>query len=619
MKKLSILLLSFLLCACAPMLQEDYTPTRTSQEVSSKALIELGQARFDEGQFDEAADAFRAALVDTPAGAWGAKARLSLALAENALSHYKQALELALAAAGEPELPASQRTTAYLLAFDLESRLNLNKDVLILGQSLLNSPPVPLSSQQRLQILEKALKACRNLQDGQSAALLVNQVFKTTSSPDAAWLNKFSDLAAQVYPDYAPALKSQWPERDGQLMAEFIWVKYYLKAGPLSEARGISQNLLNTPGLNAAWQEALAITSATLEQAAHGGLPGRVGLIMPLSGSMATYGKPLATAVEMGLGVLNEGGVSLYLEDDGDNPQRAAAAVEKLVNQHQVMVIIGPLGVKSSQAASARAQELGVPIISLSQGRAELLSNREYVFQNYFAPEDQAIALVDALITQRHKYRVAILAPSNSFGKNFAEIMDGILREKGGQTVATSFYTPGTTDFYTIIQELNANYRFDAIFVPDSAERSAGILNAIAEHKLHPIVMGTNLWHSAKLLIGAGSAASGVWFANAYDASVPQSRVPGSFVEDFKHAVGRQPNVLEAQGYDAGLVIRHFMGTLPTPNRTSLAQALQGLNRFPGLCGMLTTKENGKISKPLTVFSVEGGKFVPLFRGPDSF
>lgn len=614
-------IIPLLLCGCAIMQPQSSQPSpRTSQEEASKALLEAGQIHFIKGDFNLAAESYRAALKETPSGLWGARARLGLARVEQAGQRYKEALDLAEQASREPGLPNDLQLEAMLLVFNLEVKLNMEEEALSQGGRLLDSPPVPLSDQQRLDILENLLKICRASHCAASKAMLVNQVFKTTQNPDAAWLNRFSTLASAVYPDYAPTLKGLWPEREGQLMAEFIWAKYYFRIGPMSEARNIIANLADTPGLSPVWREALQLADSRLSQALEGGMEGHVGLILPMSGNMAQYGRPLATAVEMGLGILSgQDGLVLFMEDDMNSPEEAALAVDKLVSQHNVLAIIGPMGVKTSQAAAERAEALEVPLIALSQGQADILTNRRFVFQNYFSPEDQVRALLDALIMQRGKYRVAVLAPSNNFGQSFAAIIEAALIEKGGELAGIRYYHPSTTDFYSIVQELGVNYRFDALFVADGAERSGSIVTAIADNKLNCIIMGPNLWHSSKFLLGAGAAGNGVMFANAFDASVVQNRVETNFVNDFKQVYGRTPNVLDAQGYDAGLLLRHVLAETTAPSRLGVALNLHGVQRFPALCGMLTVEPNGKIAKPLTVFTVDNGRFVPLFRSEDSF
>lgn len=622
MKKILIgLLLPLLFGGCLLIPQEQLTPPpQSSQESASQAFLEMGYQRLAEGDLPAAGDAFQAALIETPAGIWGAQAKLGLSQVEAGQNNLEGALDLAEQALLEPGLNKTIRMQASLQAFDLQATLKHDQAALGRGLALLDTPPLPLTNQQSLDILEKLLAITSRQNDGQTASILVNQVFKNSKDQDAAWLDRFSSLAVAVYPDHAPTLKSLWPRREGQLMAELIWVKYYLKTGPLSEAQAIIGALALTPDMPLPWQEIIAHTQDNIMQALEGGLSGRVGLIMPLTGNQAAYGKPLATAVEMGLGILSgEGGLTLFIEDDAGDPERAAMAVERLVNEHQVLAIIGPLGVKSTYAAAIKADEMKVPLISLSQSNTDLLEGHSYVFQNYFSAQDQVNALVDALIYNRAKYRVLVLAPNNNLGKNFAQIMGETLSEKGGELVSTRFYSTSTVDFYPIVQELAASTSFDALFIPDQAERSGAILNAIAEAHLNKIIMGTNLWHSGKLILTAGSTANGVLVPNAYDASVPQSRVAGDFAMEFKQASGRLPNVLDAQGFDAGLMLRQAIEDSPVPSRTSVAITLKAMQRFPGLCGMLSVQENGKIMKPLTIFTVNGGKFEPLFRSEDSF
>ena len=625
MKKIlaALLLLPFVLGGCLTASEEPWLEPGNQQEQVSQALLDLAQSRIDEGNLEEALDAYRASLNETPQGPFAFRALLGLAGIEQEQGRLVAALTFTAQALDMQDIDPRLRLRGDFRALDLEYALRQYEQVSTRGVWLLQTPPAPLTAPQRLAVLDKLLGACAALKQLETGAMAINQVFKTDftaqSAPDAAWLDDFSNIAMRVYPDYAPFLKEMWPSRDGQLMAELIWAKYYLRLGPLIKAQEISGNLAGTPDLEPAWQEVIVLLQDKVLQGVEGGMQGHVGIILPLSGQTAAYGKPLATAIEMGLGVIaGQTSIVLFMEDDANDPARAASAVDKLVNERQVLAIIGPLGSKSSQAAAERAQALQVPMISLSQG-SQMLTDGGFVFQNYISPRDQAEALVDALISNKNKYRVAILAPSNNFGKGFSPIMEEVLSEKGGQAVVTRYYSANTTDFASIVRELRGAYSFDALFIADNAERGGQIVAVLDEAKINTIIMGTNLWHSGKFILSAGLASNGVLFPNAYDSQTRQSRVPEYFINQFKQAVGRAPNVLDAHGFDVGLILRQVLNEYSVTNRQQVAEHLHQIKSFPGLCGMLTVQEDGKINKPLTIFTVNNGKFVPLYRSAESF
>lgn len=75
----------------------------------------------------------------------------------------------------------------------------------------------------------------------------------------------------------------------------------------------------------------------------------RIGAIMPLSGDLAAYGKPVKEGMELLLTEINEtGGVGgkkleILFEDDADKSIQAVNAFNKLVDTDKVPMILGPL------------------------------------------------------------------------------------------------------------------------------------------------------------------------------------------------------------------------------------------------------------------------------------
>ncbi len=84
-----------------------------------------------------------------------------------------------------------------------------------------------------------------------------------------------------------------------------------------------------------------------------------IGVILPLSGKSAAYGERALEGILMAAEVFG-GSASdryqIYIEDSESSPAVAAQAVDRLVREHQVMAILGPLAWTEAVAVSERAQ-----------------------------------------------------------------------------------------------------------------------------------------------------------------------------------------------------------------------------------------------------------------------
>ncbi len=623
--------LALALAACgAPQAPSPGRATLAAEQEIA-ALLRLGRERLERGRPAEAGDAFRAALDRSPRPAQWAQAMLGLARSERDLGRSGQALERVeqLLARGAPP---DQVMEAQLLAASLELDLKRPQPALTRLRRLLSRPPGPLSQARRREarrLLARALEAAGRPAEAAAALLRLARESGPEPAPELAdQISRVAGLArsSEIKPLLARADR---PELRSALLIGLV--EACLREGRLAEAQRTLAQLRTAPSAGR-WADRLRQLDAQLSQARLV-RPRAVGVILPLSGTYGAFGKRVLAAVELGLGLFSGAGVqppTLYIEDSKNDPNTAAAAVRRLVERYKVMAIIGPVGAATSLAAARRAQQLGVPLITLSQVDGVTLAG-PFVFQNFFTPEAQVDALLKEVMDRQGLQRIAVLAPRNSYGQGFSRLMAARVAARGGSLVRTVYYSPAQTDFAGQIKELvhlpPGNYRpghpdspkpvidFQALFVPDGPERAAMIAPQLAYFDVGGVrLMGTNLWHNPKLIEQGGRYVEGCLFPDAFD---PSSQAPlvRAFEQDFRRALGQEPGVMEAHAYDAALMVRRIlMNSLPPRTRAAFRERLAGLQGLEGVCGRLSVGPERRVNKALTLFTVQSGAFVPLAK-----
>ena len=95
-----------------------------------------------------------------------------------------------------------------------------------------------------------------------------------------------------------------------------------------------------------------------------------IGEIGSLTGSEATFGISTRNAIELALKEVNAAGgvkgkkVDIRVYDDQSKPEEAANAATRLINQDQVLLILGEVASTNSIAMANKAQPAKVPMIS---------------------------------------------------------------------------------------------------------------------------------------------------------------------------------------------------------------------------------------------------------------
>jgi branched-chain amino acid transport system substrate-binding protein len=94
--------------------------------------------------------------------------------------------------------------------------------------------------------------------------------------------------------------------------------------------------------------------------------------------------------------------------------------------------IIGPL--LAVDTAGARAQELKIPLIALTQ-KAEFPLSGEYLFSNFITPQMQVSTLAAYVFKTLGLEKVAILYPDEPYGRRYMQLFQDAVDEYNGQVV----------------------------------------------------------------------------------------------------------------------------------------------------------------------------------------
>jgi ABC-type branched-subunit amino acid transport system substrate-binding protein len=153
---------------------------------------------------------------------------------------------------------------------------------------------------------------------------------------------------------------------------------------------------------------------------------------------------------------------------------------------------------------------------------------------------------------------------------------------------------------------------FDAIFIPDVPEKIALIAPQLIFYDIDDVLLlGTNLWHSDKLIRMAGEYVQDAIMADVFYAEDSEKNVK-EFIMSFEEFYGQSPGFIEALAYDAAMIAFQAASNPRVESRKDLKNELQNLRNFEGVTGLTSLKENGDAVKKLYLLQVEDNKFVEL-------
>lgn len=378
--------------------------------------------------------------------------------------------------------------------------------------------------------------------------------------------------------------------------------------------------------------------------------PYTVGAVLPLSGKASNFGYKTLRGIQLGLGIYgpHASKVKLAVIDSEGNPDSARRAVERLVTEDHVISIIGSLSSKTAVAVASKADELGVPSIALSQ-KAGITDIGPTVFRNSLTSEMQVRQLAKVAIEDLGHKRFAILYPNDPYGVEYANLFWDEVLARGGQVVGAQPYNPKETDFSGPIQRLVGTFyledraeeyryhlrewqkkvktvsgrtlpptdllppiiEFDALFIPDGAVAVSQIAPMLAFQEVNKVhLLGTNIWNTSELVAKGERFVEGSVFVDAFFSNDSRFR-QSAFFRDFQKTFKEEPGLFEAQGYDAGLMVRELIERGQN-TRVGLAESLAEAKTFKGSLGTLYMNASREIERPLTALTVDKGQITPL-------
>jgi ABC-type branched-subunit amino acid transport system substrate-binding protein len=306
--------------------------------------------------------------------------------------------------------------------------------------------------------------------------------------------------------------------------------------------------------------------------------------------------------------------VSLVIRDSKGNPSEAEKAVEDLVTKEKVIAIIGPLLSITADRAAKRAQQLKVPLITLSP--KEFLSGEDdFVFQNSITSSDQIQTLLAFAINELALRTFTVFYPNSPYGLHFKNLFTQEVSRRGGKVQGVVAYQEGQTDFSQEIKfffkkddRLNLNLSVNGLFIPDTYDRVALILSQIASHNIKGLTfLGTNAWNSPSLLSIAGKSAEGTIFVDAFSKKDPSPLV-ARFVKEYQKAYQREPETLEALSYDGARLLREILLPKQISSPLQLKEELRQAQDFQGVTGLKGFGEDGKAIRSLSILKVNKGQ-----------
>ncbi len=344
----------------------------------------------------------------------------------------------------------------------------------------------------------------------------------------------------------------------------------------------------------------------------------RVGVNAELTGSKPTVGDSCRKAAELLAAQVNQAGgmqvgekkcpLKLFIEDNEDKAESAAAAAQKLISQNNVLAVIGPNASGNAIPAARICEDAGVIMITPWSTNPKTTEGKKFVFRACFIDDFQGQVMAKFARDNLKAQTAAVLYDvASEYNKGIAEFFKKFFEAAGGKVVAFESYTKDDKDFssqLTIIKAANP----EALFLPNYYNEVPLQAQQARRLGLGCAIIGSDSWGSQELLRLGAKDLEGSFFSTHYAPDIATATAQ-KFIKEYEAKYGKKPDDVAALTYDACRLLLAAVTQAKSLDRKTVRDALASIQEFAGVTGKMRFQGTGDPTKSAVILQIKDGKF----------
>jgi branched-chain amino acid transport system substrate-binding protein len=342
---------------------------------------------------------------------------------------------------------------------------------------------------------------------------------------------------------------------------------------------------------------AVSLIGIAFPQQGMAGEPIIIGAAAPLTGARALLGRNFRQGVTLALEEINGAGgvlerpLQVVFEDDqGDNPNAAINAVNRLIHVQKVPLMMGPHYSVAQMATQKLYWDAKVISLTGASGVPVTAQGNPYVFRARMNDILVGKALVAYARDTLKTSKIAIHYINDDFGKGGMERVVKAMGELNLKPVAVESHNSGDKDFTAQLSKIK-QAGAEAMVMWSHDTESALVVRQTRQLDPNLKILGTTSLSEPSFLKLAGEASEGVISANDFVATNPDPRVQ-AFVKKYEEKYKMLPEVWAAAYYDATHIAAKVIAAAGGTDPDKMRQAFFAL-RYTGLLAEFKFEPNG--------------------------
>ncbi len=338
-----------------------------------------------------------------------------------------------------------------------------------------------------------------------------------------------------------------------------------------------------------------------------------IGIMVPTTGSEATYGQDMANAVNLAIEEINaKGGVlgkqlASIVGDDACDAQQAVNAASKLASSG----VVGIVGGYCSGATIPTLKIYGdakLPMIIPAANSTKLIpANPGNTFMINSTGNDQVAKAVEYFTTHGIK-SIAIVNQGDSYSQDLADLTKASWEAAGNTVTAFETTNKGEQDYSAVVTSIKSGNP-DAVFWTAYYADGGLLIRQLREAGYQGLIAVGDGSNSPELFKIAGAAAEGViGFSNPTVEFLPEAK---AFAEAYTAKFGTAPGPYSTLSYDATKLLAWALETAGGTDFDKVVAALASANFTDTISGPISfTAEKTLARSNFVVLQGKGGAWI---------
>ena len=342
----------------------------------------------------------------------------------------------------------------------------------------------------------------------------------------------------------------------------------------------------------------------------------KIGATLAVTGRASFLGDPEAKTLQMYVDEINAAGgvngeqLALVLYDDGGDPNKAKTFATRLIEEDEVVAIIGPSTTGATMAIIPVAEESEVPLISLAGAVAIIDPVKQWVFKTPHT-DKMACEKIFADMKNRSITKVGLISGTGGFGKSMRGQCKGVAANYGIEVVADETYGPKDSDMTPQLTNIKNTAGVQAVVNPGFGQGPAIVTRNFKQLGMDLPLYQSHGVASKSFIKLAGDAAEGVRLpaasllvAEKLPDDDPQKPVVTAYKEKYETTTGDPASTFGGHAYDALFMVVAAIEKAGSAEPEAIRDQLEQLTGFMGTGGEFNLSSKDHLGLDLSAFKM---------------